>query len=106
MNKNILWIFTYDFPNLLNTLLISSIKKNAVDEGKVFENYYDYSELVSHIKPHRMLALNRAEAMDILSVSIEFDKTEALEYLNRKVIGKTFGGVFDQELKDCALWHF
>ena len=80
----------------------SKIKKNAVDEGKVFENYYDYSELVSHIKPHRMLALNRAEAMDILSVSIEFDKTEALEYLNRKVIGKTFGGVFDQELKDCA----
>ena len=80
----------------------SKIKKNAVDEGKVFENYYDYSELVSHIKPHRMLALNRAEAMDILSVSIEFDKTEALEYLNRKVIGRTIGGVFDQELKDCA----
>ena len=80
----------------------SKIKKNAVDEGKVFENYYDYSELVSHIKPHRMLALNRAEAMDILSVSIEFDKTEALEYLNRKVIGRTIGGVFDQELRDCA----
>ena len=80
----------------------SKLKKNAVDEGKVFENYYDYSELVSHIKPHRMLALNRAEAMDILSVSIEFDKTEALEYLNRKVIGRTIGGVFDQELKDCA----
>ena len=80
----------------------SKLKKNAVDEGKVFENYYDYSELVSHIKPHRMLALNRAEAMDILSVSIEFDKTEALEYLNRKVIGRTIGGVFDQELRDCA----
>ena len=80
----------------------SKIKKNAVDEGKVFENYYDYQELVSHIKPHRMLALNRAEAMDILTVSIEFDKTEALEYLNRKVIGKTAGGVFDDELKACA----
>ena len=49
-----------------------------------------------------MLALNRAEAMDILNVSIDFDKTEALEYLNRKVIGRTIGGVFDQELKDCA----
>ena len=82
--------------------IVSKIKKNAVDEGKVFENYYDYTELVSHIKPHRVLALNRAEAMDILNVSIEFDKNEALEYLNRKVIGKTIGGVFDQELKDCV----
>ena len=82
--------------------IVSKIKKNAVDEGKVFENYYDYSELVSHVKPHRMLAINRAEAMDILSVSIEFDKTEALEYLNRKVIGKTVGGIFEQELKDCV----
>ena len=82
--------------------IVSKLKKNAVDEGNVFENYYDYSELVSHIKPHRMLALNRAEAMDILNVSIDFDKTEALEYLNRKVIGRTIGGVFEQELKDCA----
>ena len=82
--------------------IVTKIKKNAVDEGKVFENYYEYQELVSRIKPHRMLAINRAEAMDILSVSIEFDKTEALEYLNRKVIGKTIGGVFEQELKECV----
>ena len=82
--------------------IVSKIKKNAVDEGKVFENYYDYSELVSKIKPHRMLALNRAESMDILNVSIDFDKEEALDYLNRKVLGRTVGGVFDQELKDCC----
>ena len=50
--------------------IVTKIKKNAVDEGKVFENYYDYQELVSRIKPHRMLAINRAEAMDIISVSI------------------------------------
>ena len=82
--------------------IVSKIKKNAVDEGKVFENYYDYNELISHIKPHRILALNRGETMDILSVSVEFNKDEALEYLNRKVIGKTFGGVFDEELKLCV----
>ena len=80
--------------------IVTKIKKNAVDEGKVFENYYDYQELVSRIKPHRMLAINRAEAMDIISVSIDFDKTEALDYLARKVIGKT-GGVFEAELKEC-----
>ena len=80
--------------------IVTKIKKNAVDEGKVFENYYEYQELVSRIKPHRMLAINRAEAMDILSVAIDFDKNEALEYLARKVIGKT-GGVFEEELKEC-----
>ena len=80
--------------------IVTKIKKNAVDEGKVFENYYEYQELVSRIKPHRMLAINRAEAMDILSVAIDFDKNEALEYLARKVIGK-IGGVFEAELKEC-----
>ena len=68
--------------------IVSKIKKNAVDEGKVFENYYDYTELVSRIKPHRMLALNRAEAMDILNVSIDFDKAEALDYLNTDLVNQ------------------
>ena len=81
--------------------IVSKIKKGAVDEGKVFENYYEYSEPVCQIKPHRILALNRAEAMDICSVSIDFNKEEALEYLARKVIGR-FGGVFDAELRFCC----
>lgn len=79
--------------------ILSKVKKNAVDEGKVFENYYDYKEPIFQIKPHRILAINRAEALDICNVSLEFNKEEALDYLNRKVIGKTVGGVFDQELK-------
>ena len=80
----------------------SKIKKDAVDEGKVFENYYNYSELIASIKPHRTLALNRAEALEVCSISIDYDKTEATDYLNRKVIGKTLGGVFDDELKACV----
>ena len=83
-------------------LISSKVKKNAVDEGKVFENYYDYKEPICQIKPHRILAINRAEALDICSVSLEFNKDEALDYLNRKVIGKTIGGVFDQELKTAS----
>jgi len=79
--------------------IVTKIKKGAVDEGKVFENYYDYQEPVFQIKPHRILAINRAEAMDICSVSVDFNKDEALEYLGRRVIGRTIGGVFDQELR-------
>ena len=82
--------------------IVTKIKKNAVDEEKVFENYYEYQELVSRIKPHRILAINRAEAMDVITVTIDFDKTEALEYLNRKVLGRT-GGVFEEELKNCVI---
>ncbi len=81
--------------------IVSKIKKGAVDEGRVFENYYEYSEPVFQIKPHRILALNRAEAMDICNVSIDFNKEEALEYLARKVIGR-FGGIFDSELRLCC----
>lgn len=80
-------------------LIVTKIKKDAVDPDKIFENYYDYREPVCQIKPHRVLAINRAENMDVCSVNIEFDKTEALDYLGRKVIGHSRGGVFDDELK-------
>ena len=44
-----------------NGIISSSVKKNAEDEGKVYEMYYDYNEPVKYIKPHRILALNRGE---------------------------------------------
>ena len=78
--------------------IVTAIKKNAQDENKVYENYYDYREAVSTIKPHRILAINRAEAEDVISVSIDFNKEEAVNYLVRKNIGH-FGGVFDEEIK-------
>ncbi len=39
----------------------TSVKKNAEDERKVYEMYYDYNEPVRQMKPHRILAINRAE---------------------------------------------
>ena len=53
--------------------ITSKKKKNSVDEKKVYEIYYDYSEAVSKIKPHRILALNRGESEGVLSVSIDVD---------------------------------
>lgn len=40
--------------------------------------YYDYSERIKYIKPHRILAINRGENEDVLSVSIEYEKIELL----------------------------
>ena len=52
----------------------SKIKKDAIDEGKVYDMYYDYEEKIKYIKPHRILALNRGENEGVLNVSIIYEK--------------------------------
>ena len=66
--------------------IVTKIKKNAIDETKVYEMYYDYSEKIKNIKPHRILAINRGEKENILSVGIEVDTDYILNYLNSKII--------------------
>ncbi|PKK98907.1 MAG: RNA-binding transcriptional accessory protein [Tenericutes bacterium HGW-Tenericutes-2] len=67
-------------------VVVTSVKKNAVDERKTYEMYYDYNEPVSKIRPHRILAINRAENEKIITVKIELDKERMTSYLERKVI--------------------
>lgn len=69
-------------------IVISKLKKNANDEGKVYEMYYEFSERVNRIKPHRVLALNRGENEKVLNVSIDINKDTILGYLNKEVIKK------------------
>ena len=64
----------------------SKLKKDANDEKKVYEMYYDFSDDVKYIKSHRVLAINRGEKEGILSVSLEYNKEYILEYLKSKVI--------------------
>lgn len=79
------WIRSYYFKNATIT---SKLKKNANDENKVYEMYYDFSESVKHIKPHRVLAINRGENEKILSVSIDVNDEDILSYLESKLIKK------------------
>ena len=67
-------------------ILTAKKKKNAVDEKKVYEMYYDYSEPVKRMKAHRILAVNRGEKEDVLSVSISVNEEEMLGYLETKII--------------------
>ena len=69
-----------------NGVLVTSIKKDAVDEGKIYDMYYNYSEAVKYIKPHRILAVNRGEAEKVLNVNIEVNKDEVISYLEKKII--------------------
>ena len=67
-------------------IITSKIKKNASDEQKTYEMYYEYKEPVKYVKPHRILAINRGEKEDILSVNIEIDNNEIQSYLENKII--------------------
>ena len=79
------WIRNYTYSN---GKIKSKIKKTAVDEKKIYEMYYDYEEEVKFIKPHRVLALNRGEKEDVLSVGIEIDKNKIFSFLESKMIKK------------------
>src|SRR5699024_482444 len=66
--------------------IVSSVKKNAEDEQGIFEMYYDYAERVKNIVPHRVLALNRGEALKVLSVKLTHDTERITNYLKKQVI--------------------
>lgn len=57
-------------------------------EKTVFEMYYDYSEKVSSIPGHRILAINRGENEKALGVKIEAPIEEIAAYLERNAIQK------------------
>ena len=79
-----------------NSKIVTKKKKNAVDEKKVYEMYYDYSEDVKYIKPHRVLAVNRGEKEGVLSVSLEYNKEYIYNYLEKKLI--------KDENSECAIY--
>ena len=79
-----------------NSKIVTKKKKNAVDEKKVYEMYYDYSEDVKYIKPHRVLAINRGEKEGVLSVSLEYNKEYIYNYLEKKLI--------KDENSECAIY--
>jgi uncharacterized protein len=51
----------------------TALKKDAVDEKKVYEMYYEYSEKISNMADHRVMAIDRAEKEKVISVSMNYD---------------------------------
>ncbi len=69
-----------------NGILESKKKKNAQDEKKVYEMYYDFKDYIKSMKYYRTLAINRGESENILSVSIQSDEEKITDFLNQKCI--------------------
>ncbi|UXH42683.1 RNA-binding transcriptional accessory protein [Rossellomorea vietnamensis] len=67
-------------------LIESKVKKEELDEKKVFEMYYSYQEPIHKVVPHRVLAMNRGEKEDILKVNIQPDTEGIQKYLEKQVI--------------------
>lgn len=77
------WIRNY---LMKNGIISCKKKKDAIDENKTYEMYYDYNEPLKEIKSHRILAINRAEKEKVLTVSLKINETEIISFLNSKII--------------------
>ena len=79
----------------MNGNISSKVKKNAEDDKKIYEMYYDFTDRVRYIKHYRVLALNRGEKEKILSVSIDMDNDAIQSYLESKLIKNNDSFVVD-----------
>lgn len=93
------WIRRFTFNE---GVLKTKLKKNAIDENKVYDMYYDFEERVKYAKPYRIMAINRAEKEKVISVSLEIDKDKIISYLESKIIKKEapFNYVIEDAIKD------
>lgn len=68
--------------------LVSKLKKDAKDDRNVYKEYYENEDKVSSIRSHRVLAMNRGEKEDILSVSVQTDDDIIINKLIDRTIPK------------------
>ena len=93
------WIRKYMYNE---GILVTKKKKNAEDENKVYEMYYDFSERIKYAKEYRVMAINRAEKEKIITVNIDIDKDKIINYLENKLIKKEapFNYIIVDSIKD------
>ena len=77
------WIRSFIYRN---GIIETKVKKENPDTKQVYEMYYNYQEKVNMIKPHRVLAINRAEDEKVITVSINVTNEEIISYLESKII--------------------
>lgn len=57
----------------------------VAENTSTYKMYWDYSEPLNQVKPHRILAINRAEREGALSVTIDVPVDDAVALLQKKV---------------------
>ena len=81
-----------------------STKAAKEDEKSNYEMYYDYSEVISRIPSHRILAINRGEKEEFLKVKIDKNEEKIINTIEKEIIkGQT---QFTEMLKNTILDSF
>lgn len=83
--------------------LITKEKKKHEDDKKVYKMYYDYSERVSTLASHRIMAIDRGEKEKVLSVTIDIDEDYIINWTIHKFTKKRLSPVnaqIEEAVKD------
>ena len=80
--------------------IITKIKKDAIDEKKVYEMYYDYSEKTTNMANHRIMAIDRAEKEKVISVSFSYDHEHLIDITNNEYL-KNAKTIVEEEIKQA-----
>lgn len=71
-----------------NTFFTGQITTKAKDKesSTEYDGYYNYSENLKRIPPHRILAINRAEREGVIKAKIECETSDVISYLKRHTL--------------------
>lgn len=86
------WIRNYIYNK---AFIETKIKKNAIDENKTYEMYYNFKEQFKYLKHYRCLAINRAEKEGVISVNLDYNIEDIISFLENKVIKNDSSFVID-----------
>ena len=83
------------------------VTKGDPEVKSSYEMYYDFSEKVSRIPSHRILAINRGEKEDFLKVKMEKPEEQIIAYMEKDIIkGQVQQNQYVKILKDTILDSF
>ena len=92
-----------DLRKKLRELLMKNgrlVSTAATDEDTVYRLYYEFSQPLSRLQGHQILAINRGEKEEKLKVSVELDRDLALRTVRRHVVVP--GSAAMEFIKDTA----
>jgi uncharacterized protein len=69
-----------------NGQIVSTAKDTEKDEKGVYEMYYEFSQGISSLVAHRVLAMNRGEKTGVLKVAVLIDEDKIFAYLAKEVV--------------------
>ena len=80
--------------------LETKVKKDAVDEKKIYEMYYEYTEKLTNIADHRIMAIDRAEKEKVISVDMLYDTDHLKDLAHRHYLSDKRSDV-EEIIKDA-----